>query len=38
MVRGSLYRHIEEGTLGYGSIPSGNPPELYPRCIPKWSR
>ena len=38
IVRGSLFHKIEDGTLGYGSIPTVNPPGFAPRCIPKWSR
>ena len=38
MVRGSLFHKMEDGTLGYGSLPTVNPPGSAPRCIPKWSR
>ena len=35
IVRGSLFRRIEDGTLGYGSISAA--PDHW-KCIPKWTR
>ena len=35
VVKGSLFHKLEEGTLGYGTIPSA---PRHRKCIPKWTR